>query len=314
MQDTLMNTILKHSKTHGEANANPFLIRSWLIFPAIKERFLKKILKLEGVNKPDAVIFDLEDSVKDTAETKKKARNQLINYLLNDKNYRQKIYSNFIVGIRINNHNSSYAEKDIEAVQKINPHFVIIPKTESQRQVIKYQKAFSPMLLCIIIETLKGYDNRESILKALREYDILAIGYEDLCSELGIEKPCDFTQPNPLIHILNECIISAKKHNVILKDGPSRKYGSKKNLSDFKKECLFSLSMGFGSKVAIHPTQIKTINATFSKEKLKKHAEEVIRQFKSLEDGTFVIANDKNEMMDKPSFTLYSKALKLLHL
>ncbi len=291
---------------------NPYLIRSWLIFPAIKERFIRKTLTLIDENKPDVIIFDLEDSVADTFETKTKAREQLITYLLHSRHLRQQFYSMFCIGIRINNHNSPYTQCDIEAVKKINPNFVIIPKIETTQEVIEYQNIFLNTQLCVIIETLTGYENRDAITKALRPYDILAIGYEDLSSELGIEKPSDLTQPNPLVHILNECIISAKKNRVILKDGPSRKYGSLKNLRDFKEECQLSFQMGFGSKVAIHPTQIKIINSIFNKEKLRERAEQVLKEFDSLKDGTFVIGSQQSEMMDKPSFNLYSKTLKLL--
>lgn len=301
-------------KTHfpHKRQINPFLVRSWLIFPAIKERFLQKILTLKGVNKPDVVIFDLEDSIANTQDAKTKARNQLINSLITNKSYRKAIDTNFLTAIRVNHHTSDYCKEDIHAITKIHPHFVIVPKVETEEEVIFYQRQFKDIQLRFVIETIKGYENRNEILRSLRPTDILGIGYEDLCADLGIERPHDLIQPNPLVHIVNCCLISAKQYNISFVEGPSRKYGSRKNLGDCRKECLLSLNMGFNSKLAIHPSQIRIINTIYSKKRLKERARKVLQKFQDLDDGTFVIGDKGKNMMDTPSVSLYSKTLHLL--
>ncbi len=42
---------------------NPFKIRSLLFIPAIKESYFDKIADLRDNERPDGIIFDLEDSV-----------------------------------------------------------------------------------------------------------------------------------------------------------------------------------------------------------------------------------------------------------
>lgn len=305
-----------HAKEKGYRSArvvNPFLFRSWLIFPAIKERFINKIVTLKGIDKPDVVIFDLEDSIANTPEAKSEARSNVKNYLIENSEYRKTLFTNYVVAVRINNHYSPYKQQDIEAVQKARPHIVILPKIETRKQVLHYQNLFPCSQLSVIIETLAGYEHCNEIVQTLRLQDTMAIGYEDLSAELGIDKPDTITQPTPLAHILNSCLIAAKRYNVVFVEGPSRKYGSEKNLKFLKKECNLSFRMGFHSKVAIHPTQVKVINTIFNKEKLRERAKDIVRQFNSLQDGTFVIGNeDKRLMMDTPSFTLSRKTLDLL--
>ncbi len=49
-----------------------------MFVPAIKEKFYEKISTLEGNNKPDGIIFDLEDSI-DTKH-KERARDVLLDF------------------------------------------------------------------------------------------------------------------------------------------------------------------------------------------------------------------------------------------
>lgn len=299
-------------KKFSKPKINIFKIQSWITFPSIENRYFEKILSLKGIDKPDAVIFDLEDSIADTYEAKNAARNKLLEFLCVNESYRNKIFSQYVVGIRINHATSAYIQDDLDAIKKIHPHIVFLPKVELQDQLIDYQKAFEGMQLCAIIETLQGYENRDAIVGILRPHDLLGIGHEDLLSQLGIEELDTSYQLNPLTHILNSCIITAKKYGINLIDGPSRKYGTEENLIACKRECQLSFSTGFQSKVAIHPSQVPIINTIFSKEKLRKKAKLIVKQFQSLENGRFVIGTEDKEMMDTPSYTLYTNALRLL--
>lgn len=291
---------------------NVFKIQSWITFPSIENRYFEKILSLNDIDKPDAVIFDLEDSIANSYEAKNAARNKLLEFLYKNPHYRKRIFSRYIVGVRVNSATSAYIQDDLEAIKKIQPHIVFLPKVESREQLVDYQTDLVDMQLCAIIETLLGYERRDAIVKSLRSRDLLGIGHEDLLSQLGMEEIDNFYQMNPLTHILNSCIITAKKYGVSLIDGPSRKYGTHKNLIECRKECQLSLGIGFQSKVAIHPTQVRIINTIFNKEKLRKKAKTILKQFQSLENGRFVIGTENKEMMDTPSYMLYTNALRLL--
>ena len=137
------------------------------------------------------------------------------------------------------------------------------------------------------------------------------LGYEDLSSELMIERP-DLDSMNPLTKIILRSVVSAREKDVVMIDAVSRKYGTPENIRELEKECLHTCyNLGMSSKVGIHPSQISVINRVFDKRAILRRGEEVLGKFRELKDGSFVITNGGKEMMDTPSYKLYSKILNL---
>jgi citrate lyase subunit beta/citryl-CoA lyase len=282
---------------------NNFKLRSFLFVPAIKNKFLKKILTLNGLDKPDVIIFDLEDSVH--RNLKKQAGDLLIDYF---KNHFKIIKEKYVICLRINRVDSPYFKDDLRIIDKILPDFLMLPKVESGREYTLIRKKTKISKLIILIETITGLYKLEEITNKMNKQDVLAVGPEDFSAQLLIERP-KYTDPSPLWHFYNECILRARKNNLILLDGPSREFSDVKALSQLKKECLFSLKIGFNCKMAIHPNQIKIINKIFDKSKVVGAARKFLKSFDNLRDGSFVIINKDKKMMDTPSYKMYKKII-----
>jgi len=284
---------------------NPYKINSLLFIPATKERFYKKIFTLKGDKKPDGIIFDLEDSVH--PKFKRKAREVLLKFFELPQN--KKIFEEYIILVRINPVTSTFFKEDLRLIRKIRPHILMTSKAETANELKIYKKIYKQLF--VVVETLKGIFNLRSILRETRKTDLFAIGYEDLSSELLIERPENLKDANPLTFILMYSIILSRYFSVPMIDAVSR-YFKKTDLMKLKKECEYTARLGLIGKVAIHPNQIPIINRFFKRRKaeIKKNASKIIKKFTNLSDGSFVVV-DKG-MMDTPSYKLYSKLIKML--
>lgn len=280
-----------------------------LFVPAIKERFFDKILELNDGEKPDAIIFDLEDSVDE--QYKNDARKILFNRLVKDIQFRAKINSLYKIFVRANSSQTKWFSDDLNLIKEIEPDFVMLSKVEDEKELSLVKKKSKCPQLLVAIESIRGFKNREKILGQMKSKDIFVIGYEDLSGELLIERPDNLSVENPLSKILMDCIISARERGVIMIDATSRKFGTPENLEQLDKECRFTLSLGLSGKVTVHPSQIPIINTVFDKKALIKKAEKVLTQFNELKDGSSVIVREGKEMNDMPSYKMYKKMLEL---
>lgn len=271
-------------------------IRSIHFIPAHKENFLKNIL--ENDVKPDALVFDLEDSV--LPEAKDTARETLLKMFENNNQIKD-----FYTVVRPNREDTQYFKEDKKAINKLNPDAVLLAKVENIKEIKKARKYFSNKPLIIAIETIKGVENIDEVLSVLNKEDVVVVGYEDLSSELGIERPIDLSSVNPLTHSIFQVYTKARKYNVPIFDAVCR-YFQEDDLEILRKECEFTSALRFSAKFSIHPNQLSIINEYFDKEKINKFADDVVQKFYGVEDGSSVIVKDK-QMMDTPSLKLYKK-------
>ena len=280
----------------------PYKIKSWLFVPAIREDFFEKLIQLEGKNKPDAIIFDLEDSV--AKEYKKDARKKL-SRLLKTSVLSKNIKDKFITCIRVNNIHTHFFNADVDTVRDISPNFIIFPKVQNSKEIPIYRKIAKKSQLFIAIESLQGINSLDSILKKLTGTDCFALGYEDLSAQLQIERPSDLNSVNMLTHLILNGLVKSREFGIPIIDAVSRKY-SKKDTALFRRECKFMSDIGFFSKVCIHPNQVSPTNKIFEKKiiEIRKRAKQVLGNFKELKNGTAVITPN-NEMLDTPSYKLY---------
>jgi len=272
-------------------------LRSIHFIPADKESFLKNIIN-NSETKPDSLVFDLEDSV--LPEVKDSARETLANMFENTTQIRD-----FYTVIRPNKEGTDYFKKDKDIINKLNPDAVLLAKIENAKEIKKAKKYFSNKPLIVAIETISGIENINEILSTLNEEDVVVVGYEDLSSELEIERPLDLSSTNPLTHLIFQVYTKARRHDIPIFDAVCRYY-QPEDLDILKRECSFTSNLRFSAKFSIHPNQIPTINEYFDKKKIKKFANDVVQQFYGIEDGSAVIVKDK-QMMDTPSFKLYKK-------
>lgn len=286
---------------------NPFRIRSLLFLPAIKKEFINKVINLENKNKPDGIILDLEDSIK--PEYKDKARQNLEQLFANPVLIDTLRYK-YIICIRVNEYNSSWFKKDLDFINKVKPHFLMLPKIRSANELKNIRSQCLMRQFIVTIETLLGLKNLSKISTAMNFYDLLAIGYEDISSELLIERPNNLKEINPLTFVIMQILIEAREKNLIVLDAPSRKFIDQRTLKNLEEECVFNNNNGFNCKMAIHPNQIPIINHIFEKNPLINRTQNVCNILKHLSHGAAVTIDEKNEMIDTPSYKMYKRLLR----
>ena len=271
-------------------------IKSIHFVPANKTHYLEKILKHN--EKPDALIFDLEDSVKPDA--KDSARENLVKMF---EDYKEEL-RNFTILIRPNKENTPFYKKDTEIIKQLNPDFIVLSKVESKKEIKRGKKIFYRPVI-VAIETILGIENSEEILSSLSDEDAVVVGYEDLSAELGIERPRDLFTVNPLTHNIFNVYTKARKYDIPILDAVCRYY-KQEDLEIMKNECEFTSNLRFTGKFTIHSNQISIANEYFDKSKIKDFANDVVKKFYDIDDGSAVIVKDK-QMMDTPSLKLYKK-------
>jgi len=285
---------------------NPFRIASFLFVPAIRKEFIDKIISLDGLNKPDGIIFDLEDAVH--SDYKEEARENL-KKLLSNKRLPQ-LRKKYIICVRINDSRTKWFKDDLKFVNIMKPDFLMLAKVESGQEIKIIRNKSKVKQLIVTVETLKGIKNISSIAAEMNFYDLLMPGYEDLSSELLIERPPNLNSENPVTYSLFKCLVEARNKGLLMSDAPSRKFFGQKALKEFKKECVFNRENGLSCKMAIHPNQVAVINKIFDKKIILDKAKKVLERFKNIKNGTFVVVDDHKEMIDTPSYKMYTRILE----
>ena len=124
------------------------------------------------------------------------------------------------------------------------------------------------------IETALGAINSFSILSASKRICGAAFGAEDFTNDMGIERREDSRE---IMHAKNHLAISAKAAMVPALDTPFFAFRDTDGLNE---DSMYSRSIGYKGKFAIHPDQIQTINTCFSpNEKEIEHARRIIEVF-----------------------------------
>lgn len=279
-------------------------VKSLLIFPALEERFFKKMIDIPA----DGFIFDLEDGISHLY--KEKARKLLGIFL---EKYRP---DNKLLVIRINSLNTPWGNDDIREVIKFLPDLIMYPKAESPEEIRnlenlinKFKQRITPRIL-VTLETPKGILNASKILKASSNIYGAVFGTEDLTGAMGV--PRKIIPDNPLLYIaLIYLSFLASSLDLCLFDGVFP-YIGEQYMEDLERETLFAREIGASGKLAVHPSQIETINRVFSvrEEELREIAEELETIYKSSrEEGLNVILSKDNHLLLSIPAIRYAKKI-----
>jgi len=166
------------------------------LYPAVRDRFRFSRLYLPGntpslminagLHQANGIILDLEDSV--APDKKDEARILVRNAL------RQIDFRGAERMVRINQGETGI--RDLRAVVPHNTHMILIPKCESPAQIKETDNEINKLrkqhgirnhlMLMPIIETALGIENCYEIAQASVNVVALAIGLEDLTSDMGV--------------------------------------------------------------------------------------------------------------------------------
>ncbi len=219
--------------------------RSVLYIPASRARALDKARGLPV----DAIIFDLEDAV--SADEKDAARETLAQALKEDG------YGTRVKIVRINGLDTDWGAADAEAVAKMAPDAVLLPKVSGPEDLDALAKLTADLPLWAMMETPQGMLNANGIA-AHPKLAGMVMGTNDLAKELNTRFRADRL---PMMAGLGLCLLAAKAHGLIIVDGV---YNAFKDAEGLRAECDQGRDMGFDGKTLIHPAQVDVTNDAFA--------------------------------------------------
>jgi citrate lyase subunit beta/citryl-CoA lyase len=287
-----------HTASHDEIEGRS-LMRSLLFVPGDSEKKLEKGL----TSGADLLLIDLEDSV--SAERKEAARKIAAEFLAANRDRPSpRLF------VRINDLASGLADDDLAAVMPSLPHGILLPKSNSGKDVTRLSAKLnvhearagveegSTQIIAIITETAIGTLSAASYPGASTRLIGLSWGAEDLSAAIGARTARDesgrYTDVFRLARAVT--ILGASAADVASIDTVYINYRDEEGLA---RECTEAERDGFTAKLAIHPAQIPIINHAFtpSPESIA-HARRIIDAF-AADPAAGVIGID-GEMVDRP--------------
>jgi citrate lyase subunit beta/citryl-CoA lyase len=279
--------------------------RSFLFVPADSDRKLARA----GSAGADALILDLEDSV--VPEARPTARANAAEYL-KDKD---------TVWVRINPMDSDAAIADLEAVMPSSPCGIVLPKPRSAADAVALSRRLDVLEQQLQIEPgrtriIALCTERPEALFALHGYAGaterlfgLSWGAEDLSAALGAGSNRD-AQGNwlPLYEMARSlCLLAAATAEVTALDTVYTDFRDEAGLLRYAANARRD---GFGGMLAIHPAQVKAINAAFLPTASEiERAQRIVAAFAE-NSGAGTVGLD-GRMIDRPHLV---QALRILEM
>lgn len=279
------------------------LLRSLLYVPANKPRMIEKATA--GISS-DAIIFDLEDAV--PQNEKATARENLV--ALTGINWDPSIF------VRVNSVMSEFFADDMKALSAIQPGGIVLPKADEdavRHTCAKLDELGNPPIqsmgkiqLIPLIESALAVETVMNIIEASPRVIGAQLGAEDLTCDLGI---CFSGQPDQLGYARHRVVYGCHACGVPSYDTPFRDFHDQKTLAS---ECQLAKNIGFTGKTCIHPTQLETVNSSFTPTPTELEAAKRIvtaaDQAKFTDSGVFSM---DGEMIDRPVVERARAVLKL---
>jgi citrate lyase subunit beta / citryl-CoA lyase len=243
----------------------------------------------------DGIILDLEDSV--SFEHKSQARAALTSFLASAARTKS-------VFVRINQLASGITETDLEAILAHPPDGIVLPKAEGKQTIAQLDEklnefGFSNMLVLPIATETPSAIFEIGTYRDVNERLIgLTWGAEDLPAVIGASSAREtngrFTPPYELARSLTLFAAHAAGAAAI-----ETVYPNFKDLDGLKSFAVRAASDGFSGMMAIHPSQISTINDAFTpSDEVMKRAYAIVDAF-AANPGAGVLAV-RGEMIDGP--------------
>lgn len=245
-------------------------LRSLLFVPADRpERFAKAI-----ASGADAIILDLEDSV--AAANKQVARDAIANFLLSPRVC--------VTLVRVNSLDSGIINEDLAAILPGNPDGIMLPKAEGTASLVSLFALMGDAhlpVLPIATETPAAMFELGTYATHANRLLGLTWGAEDLPAAIGASSSRDaeghFTAPIELARSLT--LFGAHKANVAAIETVYPDFRDEAGLAEYAAR---GRRDGFSGMMAIHPTQVATINAAFSPTEAEiVHAQAVVSAFEA---------------------------------
>jgi citrate lyase beta subunit len=213
------------------------MIRSALFVPADRQDRVAKARATAA----DLVIVDLEDAV--AANAKTLARDLVGTLLASDR-------SDPRLAVRINALTTVAGIADLAALAETPPGTVLLPKTESARDIAILRAFWPATRIIALIESATGL--RECSAIAMAGVHAIMLGGVDLAAELGLP-PSQIA----LQTARGQLVLACAAAGIAAIDAPFIDIADPQGLLV---EAQMAQAMGFAAKAAIHPGQVEPIN------------------------------------------------------
>ena len=267
------------------------------------------MLKDAFIYGPDALMFDLEDSV---SPLEKDAARQLVYMALKTIDYTpcERV-------VRINALSSPHGQADVEAMVAAGVDVIRMPKTETAQDVLdceaaivaaelKYGREPESVGLLAAIESAKGVLNAVEIAKSSKRLLGIALGAEDFCADLGVRRSTEGSE----LQLARQTIVLAAKAAGI--DALDTVFSNVADEEGFVAETQRIKALGFTGKSVIHPRQIEPVHRVFAPSQGEiQQAQRLITALQEAEQrGSGVVAVD-GKMIDRPVVLRAQRTLQL---
>ena len=270
------------------------LRRSMLFVPSSNAAMLSNSF----IYTPDAIMFDLEDSV--SIREKDTARMLVFNAL------QHPLYKDIETIVRVNSLDSEFGRDDVKAVVKAGVNAVRLAKTDTVQDVVdmeiaieQAEKEFGRKVgstkMLAAIESAQGINNAVDIAKASNRLIGIALGAEDYVRDLKTQRTAEGTE---LLFARCTILQAARAAGIMAFDTV---YSDANNEAGFLKEAEHIKSLGFDGKSLINPRQIEMIHNLFapSQEEVD-HANAVIEAAEEAEAQGSGVVSLNGKMVDAP--------------
>lgn len=224
-------------------------IRSWLCAPALNSKLLAKAQEVEA----DVAVLDLEDSI--PLADKDAARQSLCAHY--------ETPPQVTTSIRINSLRTQAGLKDLLFLveQGIVPDILQLPKAHLPSEVelaasVFEERGLGPVCIFAIIETVESLWTLRKLEEAPPGLTGLIFGAADFAADMGVQPTCA-----DLRFARQEITLASRRFCVPAIDAPCFHLRDESRLDC---ETQAACDLGFVGKIAIHPTQVPTINKLFT--------------------------------------------------
>lgn len=253
------------------------------------------------------VILDLEDAI--AVDRKADAREQLavcVEALL---------ASGRVPYLRINAVSTPFWKDDVAAALDAGVEFLFVPKVESTEELRKLdrfiQKHRAPALRYgLLIESAAALLRMEKLARGSERISHLGIGFADVCADLGLTwESAVGTQPGLFIEWRTR--LSIVSHALGLQppwDAVWLRIGDDDGL---RADAMVGRRLGCVGKIAIHPSQIASINDIYAPTASEiEHAKAIVEAYEEASsDGAGAVARE-GLMIDAPVVAAARKLLE----
>lgn len=285
-------------------------MRSLLFVPGDSERKQARCLE----SKTDALILDLEDSV--APPQKPLAREMVAAFLRRTTSAPQRP----LLYVRVNALDTGETDADLAAIMDGRPDGVLLPKTiggaslkDLCARLTGHERRVgtaegSTRILPVATETAAAVLALPTVPGSTARLSGLTWGGEDLAADIGAEANHDESgnYTPPYVMARSMALLTA----VAAACAPiETAFTNYTNAAAFRTDCLRSRRDGFTGRIAIHPSQVDTINEIFTPSAaVVAHSRRIVEAFRA-NPGLGVIGID-GEMIDMPHLRQAERILR----